>query len=425
MTVHPFTRFAVRHKTSRPDLLTALALLALGLVLLGLGVNASSAYPVLIPFSQQQLHWWHTIPLVLACLATCVQSRYPLGVFYAITALFIADMVLGFHLVMLIAWANTAYNAARYAAGSLLRWSLVGFGVMTFGLVYLVSGSVSSATNALLQVVLTAVIAVWWGSEVRRGDESTEAERLKSLAARRQEEHEREQLLRRQRADLASQLHDTISSHLSTIALYTAGALDMSPNAQRDRSVLMEVRRSSLDALTDMRELIDVLRTFANVEAEDTGTAPPLAWQDMLRRLRSAGLELSMTAESERHVQAALTRSDSSASLLLAKVLQEALTNALKHGDGTATMHCEATTEGITCTITNPLAPSVAPDAVAPSQLSGGLGLGAMAGAVHDADGIFSAAATRDGVIRHWTVHIELPFTAPPSPSLPQGATSR
>lgn len=420
MTVQPLTTrlAALRKHPLVTDVLTAATITVLGLVLLGIGVRAFSEFPILVPFTQDQLHWWHAGPLVLTGLATSVQSRYPLGVFLTISGVFVVDMALGLHVGVLIAWANTAYNAARYASGKLFRWSLLGFGLVIFVWVYGFSGSVSSALTALLQVAMTSMIAIWWGTEVRRGDEATEAERLKSLAARRREEHERQELLRRQRADLATQLHDTVSSHLSTIALYTAGTLDMPPETERDRKVLTEIRRSSLDALADMRELIDVLRTFSTDHRNDPQNQEPQALSETLRRLRSAGLTITFTTQTEHTLTELIDQLDPEAAQLLTQIVQEALTNALKHGNGTASIQCEHHNGRIVCTITNPIGTAQTAGSHKVAPLSGGLGLGAMATAVHHAKGLFNAGATQDGPTPCWRVHVQLPAT--PATSLPQ-----
>src|SRR5699024_5169147 len=123
----------------------------------------------------------------------------------------------------------------------------------------------------------------------------------------RREEHERQELLRRQRADLAAQLHDTISSHLSTISIYTAGSLDAPRDPARDTEVLTEIRHASLAALSQMRELIDVLRTFTN---DHTTAAPPSNVAQVLQRLRAAGLAITMTDETQATLHATLDTVD-------------------------------------------------------------------------------------------------------------------
>ena len=303
-------------------------------------------------------------------------------------------MALGLHLAVLIPWANTVYNAGRYTAGPRLRWILLAFNVGVFCWVWVFSDDVNAALSALLQVALTSLIAVWWGSEVRRGDEQTEAERLKSLAARRREEHERQELLRRHRADLAAQLHDTISSHLSTISIYTAGSLDAPRDPDRDTEVLTEIRHASLAALTDMRELIDVLRTFTT-EGDHIVSAAPLNISQMLQRLRAAGLAITLTRGTHETLQGTLDNLDTPQARAVAHVLQEALTNALKHGEGSATIHCANTSDGLSCTVRNaiPAAPlsnhSVSQQT---AGMSGGLGLGAMASVVQNIGGLLPPA---------------------------------
>ena len=395
------------------DVFSAAVILVLGVVLLALGVHAFPEFPVLLPLGPEQLHWWHTVPLVLACIATCWQTRYPLAVFCAITGCVVVDMALGLHLAVLIPWANTVYNAGRYTAGARLRWILLAFNLGVFCWVWIFSNDINAGLNALLQVALTSLIAVWWGSEVRRGDEQTEAERLKSLAARRREEHERQELLRRHRADLAAQLHDTISSHLSTISIYTAGSLDAPRDPDRDTEVLTEIRHASLAALTDMRELIDVLRTFAT-DADVPVSGAPLNLSELLQRLRSAGLAITLSRDTHETLQATLDNLDTSQARAVTHVLQEALTNTLKHGDGSAKLHCESTSDGLSCTVRNAIPAAASSDRTGARQaagMSGGLGLGAMANVVQNIGGSFAAGITMGSGTQTWEVRLDIPTT--------------
>lgn len=401
---------ARRHRSIIQDVGWAVALLVLGAGLLAIGVPAFSEFPVVVPFGSDQLHWWHAAPLVFMCLATSVQTRYPLGVFYVITALFVLDMVLGLHVCTLMAWANTVYNAARNTSGALVRWLLLSFSVLVFVWILVVSGELSAALSGLLQVTITALIAIWWGSEVRGGDERAEAERVKSIAARRREEHERQEILRRQRADLAAQLHDTISSHLSTIALYTAGTLDLPPETERDRKVLTEIRHASLAALTDMRELIDVLRAFTADDDDAARRAESLSVAEMLRRLRSAGLNITVSTDDGLPLDTLVRYVDHGVYRILLPVLQEALTNALKHGDGKALLHCASDSGWLSCTVRNPLsAGAEIAGSEPPDGLSGGLGLGAMAAMVQEGGGFFAAGSVLVEGVRYWSIEIELP----------------
>lgn len=407
----------IRHHVIK-DVVTAAVLLAIGLVLLIVGANAFTVFPGVVPFAQEELHWWHILPLILACAATCWQSRYPLAVYFTVTAGVMIDMTIGLHLGVLLAWANSVYNAGRYTDGKVLRWSLVVFGATVFCWIFGVSGDATAGLTGMLQIAFTAVISLWWGVEVRGGDVRAEAERLKSLAARRREIHEREMLLHRHRADLATQLHDTISSHLSTIALYTTGALEPAQGPEQHRKVLTEIRRSSLDALTDMRKLIEVLRTFRaheplGDEAEST-RASSIA--DMLARLRAAGLHLTLRGNARDHLERRYDLLSQEAAVLLEQVIQEALTNALKHGDGTAILRLEGAAGWMTCTISNPMfvadqrrTPAMADT----SGLAGGLGLGTMAAAVHKNGGTFTAGVVADDGARAWTIEVELPALQP------------
>jgi len=410
MTVQASTSSGLTgHKPIGRDIFSGLIFLVLGLVLLAFGVHAFEQYPVLWPFTADQLHWWHTVPLAITCLATCYQTRYPLAVYWVITGVLIIDMTMGMHLAVLLVWGNAVYNTARYTPGRILRWSLAVIGLVIFVWIIALTGDLARGVGGIFQVVVVALISLWWGSEVRGGYERAEVERLKSLAARRREELERQELLRRQRADFAAQLHDTISSHLSTIALYTTGALDMPREAEKDRKVLSEIRHAALAALTDMRELIDVLRTFTTTDdPTQLASNDPVSFDELLARLRSAGLELSVTGEPVDSIN----RLEPTSARLVTQVVQEALTNAYKHGDGTASLDVAVDQDVMICSIKNPM-PSTDSDrdTQIPAGLSGGIGLGSMAAAVDDLGGCFTAGVHSDNGNRCWKISVELPIT--------------
>ena len=410
MTVQASTSSGLTgHKPIGRDIATGLVFLMLGLALLVFGVHAFEQYPVLWPFSADQLHWWHTLPLALTCAATCFQTRYPLAVYWIITGVLVIDMTMGMHLAVLLVWGNAVYNTARYTPGRPLRWSLVIIGLALFIWIMAFTGDLAVAVGGIFQVVVVAVVSLWWGSEVRGGYERAEVERLKSLAARRREELERQELLRRQRADFAAQLHDTISSHLSTIALYTTGALDMTRDADKDRAVLTEIRHAALAALKDMRELIDVLRTFTtNGDPIHSTPTSSVSLDELLERLDTAGLELSVSG----NPTVTIRRLDPADARLVTQVIQEALTNAYKHGDGTASLDVAVDDELLTCTIKNPMSSTVVDrGGQPPTGLSGGIGLGSMAAAVDDLGGCFTAGVHSVGAKRFWTLSVQLPVT--------------
>jgi signal transduction histidine kinase len=150
------------------------------------------------------------------------------------------------------------------------------------------------------------------------------AERERDLAAR--------EAVVEERARIARELHDVIAHHVSMIVLQ-AGAerrvLDGSNASTRD--VLETVERTGRSALTEMRRLLGMLR------AE---TSEPLTPQPglsdvpaLVAQLHEAGLPVEVQVEGERRELPV------GIDLSAYRIVQEALTNALKHaGDAKASV---------------------------------------------------------------------------------------
>src|SRR5699024_6366077 len=99
----------------------------------------------------------------------------------------------------------------------------------------------------------------WWGRSVRQHRERAErarvgAEDQSHLARMRHEEAARDE-----REQMARDLHDAVAGHLSAIALRTEAALVAGPTPA-EAETLTSVRSFSLEALTEMRTMIELLR---------------------------------------------------------------------------------------------------------------------------------------------------------------------
>jgi signal transduction histidine kinase len=144
------------------------------------------------------------------------------------------------------------------------------------------------------------------------------AERL-ALAA------EREQLLA-ERNRLAHELHDSIGHTLTATTIQAAVAGEvLSTDPQAARAALRSIEESSRAALEDLDYVLGVLR------AEEAGKAPTRTLADLpelLDRLRHAGAVVEPELSGEwAQVQGTLSRA-------AYRIVQEGLTNALRHGAG-------------------------------------------------------------------------------------------
>jgi signal transduction histidine kinase len=155
-----------------------------------------------------------------------------------------------------------------------------------------------------------------------------------STARRREEQHVARHLLRRQavadeRTRIARELHDLIG-HTLNVMLLQAGAsrrvLDGDP--ARARELLIELERVGRDALTELDRVLGVLggADGAGV-AEASGVA---VLPDLARRMTHAGLRVTLEVAPD------VEPLPNSLDLTVHRIVQEALTNALKHGQARA-----------------------------------------------------------------------------------------
>jgi signal transduction histidine kinase len=134
-----------------------------------------------------------------------------------------------------------------------------------------------------------------------------------------------------ERARIARELHDVVAHSVGVIVVQ-AGAerMALGPEAERTRDVLSAIERTGREALAEMRRLLGMLRK------DDDGLAltpqPSLSRVDALvRQMAEAGLPVDVEVEGDPVPLAP------GIDLSAYRIVQEALTNALKHaGPGRA-----------------------------------------------------------------------------------------
>jgi signal transduction histidine kinase len=215
-------------------------------------------------------------------------------------------------------WRTFSVLMAVYILGDIALWPLGG-------------GSVS---NAGFFILVSSIVIVL----VRLGIQSRD--RRADLAEREREVAAREAVVE-ERARIARELHDAIAHNVSMMVVQ-AGAerrvLDESQESTRD--VLETVEQIGRNALTEMRRLVGMLRTD-----DDDPLAPQPGLRDLPRlvgQVRDAGLPVELQVEGEpRELPLGLE-------LSAYRIVQEALTNALKHaGDARATVRVHYTDDSL------------------------------------------------------------------------------
>lgn len=173
-----------------------------------------------------------------------------------------------------------------------------------------------------------AVIVIALGVALRRS--AAQRTRLAGLLARLEAEQvDRERLaLLDERAALARDLHDVVA-HSVSLMLVQAGAARLAIEDDRVlvRQLLAGVEVAGASAMTDLRQLLQVLRSDADI----TSAAPPglSALPALIARMREAGMELELVITGTPHVLPA------GLDVAVYRLVQEALTNVVKHAGPT------------------------------------------------------------------------------------------
>jgi signal transduction histidine kinase len=136
---------------------------------------------------------------------------------------------------------------------------------------------------------------------------------------------EAERAAAEEQARIARELHDLIAHNISVMVLQASAAYDVFENRpDRAREAIRRVVDTGRKALTELRQLLGAVRT----DGTDYAPLPGLArLDDLVGQVRNSGLEVAVTVDgTPRPLPRALD-------LSAYRIVQEALTNTLKHAD--------------------------------------------------------------------------------------------
>ncbi|MBT0769726.1 histidine kinase [Kineosporia sp. J2-2] len=153
--------------------------------------------------------------------------------------------------------------------------------------------------------------------------------RVRAEAARRQAA-EREAVAD-ERARIARELHDVVTHHVTAMVVQAEALPFLLPDhTERVRDGLGTISTTGRAAMTDLRELLDVLHDPGSPAKDDRAPATE-SLETLIERARSAGQAI----EFSRHGEPGTL--PTGLGLALQRVVQESLTNALKHAPGRLT----------------------------------------------------------------------------------------
>jgi len=266
---------------------------------------------------------------LLITLPIAVRMRYPLLALIAVVAGAVVFAALGNHGVTGPVLPVIAVLLALYAVGSRMRGRglAIAASVSLGGLFAagLLADADPGGSFAVALLITASGLVVGGALSVLRFESEEFDERAAELV-RARDEHARIAVADERRR-IARELHDVIGHSISVMGLQ-AGAVRsvLREDQQRERDALLRVERTGREAVGEMRRLIGLLRPEENGVGQPTPSLRRV--EQLVSEMQTAGLAVRLRMRGD------LDTMSAGVDLAGYRVLQEALTNALKHAPG-------------------------------------------------------------------------------------------
>jgi signal transduction histidine kinase len=246
------------------------------------------------------------------------------------------------------------------------RWPAIGLGAVVAASLY----TVGLITNETQYGDARAVIGIAWAAGAvgiadairswRRYQASAEAELRAAVVAA---EAEASRQVSEERLVIARELHDLLAHNLSVMNVQTGAALHLlRSDPDQAEASLTTARDAGKTVLDELRELLSVLRHEHDDGAPMSSLPSAHDVDRLVDTMRASGLHVDWNRSG------APRPLSSVASLAAYRIVQEGLTNAAKHGDGSVALATAWADDGLTITIENGTAGDV-------DETGAGLGL--------------------------------------------------
>jgi signal transduction histidine kinase len=180
-------------------------------------------------------------------------------------------------------------------------------------------------------------ITVWGGAWLAGDRTRLRRERMaeleeRALRAEREAERERRLAAAEERGRIARDLHDSAGHAINVILVHAGmGRLQVDRDPERAREAFATIEEVARETVGEIDELVRVLRDDGPGEVEPPAGLASL--DGLVERHRAAGLDVTSSIHGDpRPLPAGVDRG-------VFRIIQEALTNAARHGNGNANVH--------------------------------------------------------------------------------------
>ncbi|WP_245657157.1 sensor histidine kinase [Herbidospora mongoliensis] len=316
---------------NRQDTLMAVAAFAVGVVLLIAGAyDHKSGVPLQL----------FLIPLAITCVGVVIRRRRPVTALVIGVIALVADASIGPSLGTAVVFSDNVYAASLYGPRKLMTlllrispvWALAA-GAATG----LQTHDWGWGTVMAFQVGLITVMPVTTAAIVRNHRDNA---RQAAIMA----EFDRKAAISAERTRMARELHDLVANHFSAIAIQSSAVLSRKDlDAKSVREIVESIRENSVQGMAEMRGMIGLLRAEGECEA----LRPSLSAVDDL--VKRSGMTTTVD------VLGAPRDLPPAVDLAAYRIVQESLTNALKHGSAPVSIAIDYRPDELALTINNPV----------------------------------------------------------------------
>jgi signal transduction histidine kinase len=271
---------------------------------------------------------WFCLPAIAVLVSPLfLRRRFPFAAPAAYWVLAVA--------VTYVDWGVTTFPISLFLAGMASAFLLgnlrnalqagLGLSIPIVGSAIVVSMIPGHSTAQMIFIPLQFAISWLAGFAVRESSENAEAAEQRAQAAERERDFATRVAVAEERARIARELHDIVAHAVSVMVLQVGAVRHKLPEEQaEDREALNDVERAGRTALTEMRRLLAAMRREGEEAA--LGPQPGLDALDLLlAEIGRAGLPVQL------HVDGEPFPLPRGIELSAYRIVQEALTNALKH----------------------------------------------------------------------------------------------
>jgi signal transduction histidine kinase len=284
--------------------------------------------------------------VLVCCLGMAVRRRWPLPAMAVVTLSFAGLTTLGSTpLALSVALALAGYMVAARAPRALSIPALV-VALVALAIALGIGGRGGAVGQEAIQSLLVLAAAWFVGDSVsaRRAyiASATEQELVaESIRAR--------QAVREERVRIARELHDVVAHSLAVITVQAGvGRRLMGKRPEQAGAALESIESTGRTAQDELRVVLGLLRDD-DAEQAELMPAPRLAdLKELIETIRAAGTPVSL------HASGADRRLSPALELSVYRIIQEALTNVVKHAQGArATVDLDISARGISIEVTD------------------------------------------------------------------------